>query len=176
MVNEVTTLSSDSTTRLIVGLKQSGNYTTEIEGNDLLLTITDPARSAMTNDPVQDVLNNSNGMTTTAVVTPIVETSVAPVTAVRTTSTAVVKNEVPADTMVVRVNPLLNPQLASAQVSKQYSYDGLSAVNFSAGNDGGGDVSMVLANEAIPVDVQRQGNKLVVRLTGSTVPRNLLRR
>lgn len=175
MVNEVTTLSNDSTTRLIVGLKQSGNYTTEIEGNDLLLTITDPARRAMTNDPVQDVLNNSNGMTTTAVVTPIVETSVAPV-AVRTTSTTVVKNEVPADTMVVRVNPLLNPQLASAQVSKQYSYDGLSAVNFSAGNDGGGDVSMVLANEAIPVDVQRQGNKLVVRLTGSTVPRNLLRR
>ncbi len=175
MVNEVTTLSSDSTTRLIVGLKQSGNYTTEIEGNDLLLTITDPARPAMTNDPVQDVLNNSNGMTTTAVVTPIVETSVAPV-AVHTTSTTVVKNEVPADTMVVRVNPLLNPQLASAQVSKQYSYDGLSAVNFSAGNDGGGDVSMVLANEAIPVDVQRQGNKLVVRLTGSTVPRNLLRR
>ncbi|AMT97991.1 MULTISPECIES: type IV pilus secretin PilQ [Psychrobacter] len=175
MVNEVTTLSSDSTTRLIVGLKQSGNYTTEIEGNDLLLTITDPARPAMTNDPVQDVLNNSNGMTTTAVVTPIVETSVAPV-AVRTTSATAVKNEVPADTMVVRVNPLLNPQLASAQVSKQYSYDGLSAVNFSAGNDGGGDVSMVLANEAIPVDVQRQGNKLVVRLTGSTVPRNLLRR
>ncbi|MGP5210438.1 type IV pilus secretin PilQ [Psychrobacter alimentarius] len=176
MVNEVTTLSSDSTTRLIVGLKQSGNYTTEIEGNDLLLTITDPARPAVTNDPVQDVINNSNGMMTTAVVTPIVETSVAPVAAVRTTSTAVVKKEVPADTMVVRVNPLLNPQLASAQVSKQYSYDGLSAVNFSAGNDGGGDISMVLANEAIPVDVQRQGNKLVVRLTGSTVPRNLLRR
>ncbi|MGP4849444.1 AMIN domain-containing protein, partial [Marinobacter sp. 1Y8] len=66
--------------------------------------------------------------------------------------------------------------MAASQVSKQYSYDGLSAVNFSAGNDGGGNVSMVLANEAIPVDVQRQGNKLVVRLTGSTVPRNLLRR
>ncbi len=176
MVNDVTTLSSDSTTRLIVGLKQSGNYTTAIEGNDLLLTITDPDRPVITSDPIQDVLNNSSGITTTAVVTPIVETSTAPVAAVRTTSTTVVKNDVPADTMVVRVNPLLNPQLASAQVSKQYSYDGLSAVNFSAGNDGGGNVSMVLANEAIPVDVQRQGNKLVVRLTGSTVPRNLLRR
>jgi type IV pilus assembly protein PilQ len=176
MVNDVTTLSSDSTTRLIVGLKQSGNYTTAIEGNDLLLTITDPDRPVITSDPIQDVLNNSSGITTTAVVTPIVETSTVPVAAVRTTSTTVVKNDVPADTMVVRVNPLLNPQLASAQVSKQYSYDGLSAVNFSAGNDGGGNVSMVLANEAIPVDVQRQGNKLVVRLTGSTVPRNLLRR
>ncbi len=179
MVNEVTTLSSDSTTRLIVGLKQSGNYTTAIDGNDLLLTITDPNRlviANVTNDPIQDVLNDNNGITTTAVVTPIVETRSVPATAIRTTNTTVVKNDVPADTMVVRVNPLLNPQLASAQVSKQYSYDGLSAVNFSAGNEGGGSVSMVLANEAIPVDVQRQGNKLVVRLTGSTVPRNLLRR
>ncbi|MCG3858307.1 type IV pilus secretin PilQ [Psychrobacter sp. Ps2] len=175
-INDVTTLSSDSTTRLIVGLKESGSYTTAVEGNDLLLTITDPNRPVITSDPIQDVLNNNNSMTTTAVVTPIVESSTVPVAPVRTTSKVVVKNEVPADTMVVRVNPLLNPQLAASQVSKQYSYDGLSAVNFSAGNDGGGNVSMVLANEAIPVDVQRQGNNLVVRLTGSTVPRNLLRR
>ncbi|WP_201593540.1 type IV pilus secretin PilQ [Psychrobacter sp. Pi2-51] len=178
MVNDVTTLSSDSTTRLIVGLKQAGNYTTAIDGNDLLLTLTDPSRPVITNDPIQDVLNDNNGITTTAVVTPIVETSTAPVTSVRTvaTSTTVVNNQVPTDTMVVRVNPLLNPQLAASQVSKQYSYDGLTAVNFSAGSNGGGNVSIALANEAIPVDVQRQGNKLVVRLTGSTVPRNLLRR
>ncbi|MGM8938028.1 type IV pilus secretin PilQ [Psychrobacter glaciei] len=178
MVNDVTTLSSDSTTRLIVGLKQAGNYTTAIDGNDLLLTLTDPSRPVITNDPIQDVLNDNNGITTTAVVTPIVETSTAPVTSVRTvaTSTTVVNNQVPTDTMVVRVNPLLNPQLAASQVSKQYSYDGLTAVNFSAGSNGGGNVSVALANEAIPVDVQRQGNKLVVRLTGSTVPRNLLRR
>ena len=177
VVNDVTTLSSDSTTRLIVGLKESGNYTTAIEGNELLLTITDPSRPVITSDPVQDVLNNNsnNNITTTAIVTPIVETSSVPVAAVRT-NTPSLKKEVPADTMVVRVNPLLNPQLAASQVSKQYSYDGLSAVNFSAGNDGGGNISVVLANEAIPVDVQRQGNKLVVRLTGSTVPRNLLRR
>ena len=178
MVNDVTTLSSDSTTRLIVGLKQAGNYTTAIDGNDLLLTLTDPSRPVITNDPIQDVLNDNNGITTTAVVTPIVETSSVPVTSVRTvaTSTTVVNNQVPTDTMVVRVNPLLNPQLAASQVSKQYSYDGLTAVNFSAGSNGGGNVSIALANEAIPVDVQRQGNKLVVRLTGSTVPRNLLRR
>lgn len=176
MVNDVTTLSSDSTTRLIIGLKQSGNYTTSIEGNELLLTITDPNRPVITNDPVRDVLNNNNAITTTAVVTPIVETKTVPVAAVTTASKTVVKNQVPADTMVVRVNPLLNPQLAASQVSKQYSYDGLSAVNFAAGTEGGGNVSIALVNEAIPVDVQRQGNQLVVRLTGSTVPRNLLRR
>ncbi|WP_201576141.1 type IV pilus secretin PilQ [Psychrobacter immobilis] len=178
MVNDVTTLSSDSTTRLIVGLKQAGNYTTAIDGNDLLLTLTDPSRPVITNDPIQDVLNDNNAITTTAVVTPIVETSSVPVAPVRTTSTSttVINNQAPTDTMVVRVNPLLNPQLAASQVSKQYSYDGLTAVNFSAGNNGGGNVSIALANEAIPVDVQRQGNKLVIRLTGSTVPRNLLRR
>lgn len=178
MINDVTTLNSDNTTRLIVGLKQAGNYTTAIEGNDLLLTISDPSRPVITNDPVQDVLNGNAGITTTAVVTPIVETSSVAAAPIRTTATSstVNKTQVAADTMVVRVNPLLSPQLAASQVSKQYSYDGLTAVNFTAGNDGGGNVGIALANEAIPVDVQRQGNKLVVRLTGSTVPRNLLRR
>ena len=182
MIKDVTTLNSDNTTRLIVGLKQAGNYTTAIEGNNLLLTISDPSRpvvnQVVTNDPVQDVLNGNAAITTTAVVTPIVESSSVAVAPIKT---RVVKNQAvatqaPADTMVVRVNPLLSPQLAASQVSKQYSYDGLTAVNFTKGNDGGGNVSIALANEAIPVDVQRQGNKLVVRLTGSTVPRNLLRR
>ncbi|MDE4455941.1 type IV pilus secretin PilQ [Psychrobacter sp. DAB_AL62B] len=181
IINDVTTLNSDSTTRLIVGLKKAGNYTTAIDGNELLLTITDPNRAVIapvgsqviTNDPVQDVLNRNAAITTTAIVTPIVESNSVAVAPIKPTVT---KTQVPADTMVVRVNPLLSPQLAASQVSKQYSYDGLSAVNFSAGNDGGGNVSIALANEAIPVDVQRQGNKLVVRLTGSTVPRNLLRR
>ena len=183
MINDVTTLNSDNTTRLIVGLKQAGSYTTAIEGNDLLLTISDPSRPVITSDPVRDVLNNNAGMTTTAVVTPIVETNNVAVAPIKTkvvntqaSKTPASKTQVPADTMIVRVNPLLSPQLAASQVSKQYSYDGLTAVNFAAGNDGGGNVSIALANEAIPVDVQRQGNKLVVRLTGSTVPRNLLRR
>lgn len=187
MINDVTTLNSDNTTRLIVGLKQAGNYTTAIEGNNLLLTISDPSRpvvnQVVTNDPVQDVLNGNAAITTTAVVTPIVESSSVAVAPIKTkvvntkaTKTQAAGTQVPADTMVVRVNPLLSPQLAASQVSKQYSYDGLTAVNFTKGNDGGGNVSMALANEAIPVDVQRQGNKLVVRLTGSTVPRNLLRR
>ena len=176
MVNDITTLSNDSTTRLIVGLKKQGNYTTAIDGNDLLLTINDSTRQVLTNDPVADVLNNNTAtIVTTPIVTPIVETNsvvVAPVVVRQTTT----KSQVPNDTMIVRVNPLLNPNLAASQVSRQYSYDGLSALNFAAGSDGGGNVSIALTNEAIPVDVQRQGNKLVIRLTGSTVPRNLLRR
>lgn len=193
MIKEITTLNNDSTTRLIVGLKQTGNYTTAVDGNDLLLTLTDPNlvntsrplinRPVTTNDPIADVLYNDNAMTTTAIVTPIIESNaitnassstvvVAPVIQ-RTVNNS---NQPPADTMIVRVNPLLNPNLAATQVSRQYSYDGLTALNFAAGNGGGGNVSISLANEAIPVDVQRQGNKLVVRMTSSTIPRNLLRR
>ncbi|WP_201556595.1 type IV pilus secretin PilQ [Psychrobacter sp. 72-O-c] len=184
MINDVTTLSNDSTTRLIVGLKQSGSYTTAIDGNNLLLTITDPNSPIVTTNrtstnsvisaPIVRATDNA-AITTTAVVTPIVERNSVAVAPIITSSTGV-KNQVPADTMVVRVNPLLDPSLAASQVSKQYSYDGLTALNFSAGSNGGGNVSIALANEAIPVDVQRQGNKLVVRLTGSTVPRSLLRR
>lgn len=174
LVDEITTLNNDSTTRLIVGLKQSGNYTTAVDGNDLLLTLSDPSRpmaAASTTGARAPVVA---APITTPIVTPIVESRSEPVAPI-VSRAPVIDNSAP-ETMVVRVNPLLDPKLAASQVSKQYSYDGLSALNFSAGSDGGGNISIALANEAIPVDVQRQGNKLVVRLTGSTVPRNLLRR
>lgn len=175
MVNDITTLSNDSTTRLIVGLKQSGNYTTAISGNDLLLTLTDNSRPVLanTNDPIADVLNDNTPITTTAIITPIVETSSVATTPI-INRTTVARQQPAADTMIVRVNPLLDPNLAVAQ--QPYNYDGLTALNFAAGAGGGGNISISLANEAIPVDVQRQGNKLVVRMTNSTIPRNLLRR
>jgi len=127
MINDVTTLSNDSTTRLIVGLKQSGSYTTAIDGNDLLLTVTDPnspmvtTNRASTNSVISAPMvraTDNAAITTTAVVTPIVERNSVAVAPIITSSTGV-KNQVPADTMVVRVNPLLDPSLAASQVSKQ---------------------------------------------------------
>ncbi len=197
MVNEITTLNNDSTTRMIVGLKQTGNYTTVISGNDLLLTITEPNQAVATVNPINTIVPVTtvrpvntvvpvrvvDTLVTNPVVTPSIETSVdiVPSTPIiagtrGNTDVRVNPNTVPADTMIVRVNPLLDPRLAATQVAQQYSYDGLSALNFAAGADGGGNISIALVNEAIPIDVQRQGNKLVVRMTGSTVPRNLLRR
>ena len=195
MINDVTALNNNSTTRMIVNLKQPGTYTTAISGNDLLLTLTEPkqvlaaTRATTTVTPARAtsvaavttpiITPVTAPIITTPIVTPIVESSVeivpSPIIA-KTTTIRTPTNTVPADTMTVRVNPLLDPRLANAQVAQQYSYDGLSALNFVAGSDGGGDVSIALTNDAIPVDVQRQGNKLVVRMTGSTIPRNLLRR
>lgn len=77
-------------------------------------------------------------------------------------------------TMVVRVNPLLNPASAT-YVSQQYNYNGVTNVSYTGGSEGGGSINIGIANESIPVDIQRQGNKIVVRVTGATVPPNLVR-
>ena len=185
MVKDVTTLNSDNTTRLIVNLNQEGQYTTAIDGNELLLTMTNPTGVTSTARPA--VITHNTAIPTAAAVIPndkIINNTTPNNTTASGASTALatsveVTPTVPANSndMVVRINPLLDPALAASQVSRQYSYDGLSALNFAeSGGNGGGNVSIALTNEAIPVDVQRQGNKLVVRLTGSTVPRNLLRR
>ncbi len=75
-------------------------------------------------------------------------------------------------TMNVVVNPLLSP--ANAQ-SKRMEYDGVSSVNYKAAG-AGGEITVALTSEVVPVDVQRQGNKIVVRTTGATIPRHLLKR
>ncbi len=78
--------------------------------------------------------------------------------------------------MVVRVNPLLKPNINTSYMNSiQSSYSGLSSVNFFS--DGvGGTVSVDLTSESVPIDVQRQGNSIVINMVGSSVPRHLLRR
>lgn len=71
-------------------------------------------------------------------------------------------------TLNVSVNPLLMP--ANAQ-NNSLANESISAINYNNGT-----VNISLTNEAIPVDVQRQGNKIVIRTTGNRIPRHLLRR
>ncbi|WP_242678595.1 type IV pilus secretin PilQ family protein [Psychrobacter pygoscelis] len=163
MVNDLTTLSNDSTTRLIVGLKRNGDYTSAVQGNELLLTMTDPQAAPSPVTPVEPVI-------ATPIVTPIEEAPKASSTQANKTA-----KDTPPETMVVRVNPLLNPSLAASTTGSQYSYDAINALNY-AGAGAGGNISIDLTNDALPVDVQRQGNRLVIRITGATIPQRLLRR
>ncbi len=75
--------------------------------------------------------------------------------------------------MNVQVNPLLVPSNAQ---SINLHNDGVSAINYSPNTGGGGTINIALSNESTPVDVQRQGNRIVIRTTGSTIPRHLVRR
>ena len=181
-VNNVTTLTNDSMTRMIIELSNQATFSTRVINNRLVVSM-QPKTTAATNPAiVAPVVTTAAVVTQPAVVTPAaVVTEAAPVIAtpppvvVQTPPPVAVVTQTPkaappANTMVVKVNPLLNP---AAAVVQQYNYDGLAAINFNGTSNGGGNISVNLVNDSIPVDVQRMGDELVIRLTGATIPSRL---
>ncbi|MFW2177601.1 MULTISPECIES: type IV pilus secretin PilQ [unclassified Moraxella] len=181
-IKQVTSLTSDNLTRLIVELNADASFSTRVVDKRLVVAI-QPTNTANT---VVHTPSAIAPVVTTPTVTPIVveaptPTVVAPLPVVidtpapvETVSKKANRKEAKAtdDTMVVKVNPLLNPAVA---VTQQYSYDGLASINFNNSGNGGGNVAITLANESIPVDVQRTGDELVIRMSGATVPSRLLK-
>ena len=188
VISNVTTLSGDETTRLIVGLNDVAHpsVNTQFAGDALLVNIGDPNATApatmVASNPVitESPITSQQAYVADTIITPepvyvqepvvindpviIAENSARP--------DPVVVVQPPPEEMVVRVNPLLNPAYATpTRVSA--SYAGLTSVNYS-GNAQSGNISIGIANESIPVDIQRQGNSIVVRMTGATVPSNLV--
>ncbi len=153
VVNDVTALNSGQLTRLVVGLNNTASYSSAIEGNQLLINVAGQAMQ------------------------PVMTPTPAPVVALEPTPAPVMVTPTPvapapvAEPMVVKVNPLLAPTTGSISTS----YNGISAVNYAGKGKNGGNITIALTNEAIPVDVQRQGNKVVIRTAGTTIPRHLLR-
>lgn len=180
-IKNVTALSNDTTTRLIIELNEAANYTVRTQNNRLIIAMQNPTATS----------NKSPVATTPTIITPVVTkpvTIVQPVVNTADVKSPTVETPVadpapadpapvaevqkPANTMVVKVNPLLNP---TASTSQQYNYDGLTSISQHASGAGGNDVTIGLVNESVPLDVQRTGDELVVRMTGATVPAHLLR-
>ncbi|WP_313420807.1 type IV pilus secretin PilQ [Moraxella sp. CTOTU49803] len=181
-VKNITTLTNDSMTRMIIELSNQATFSTRVINNRLVVSM-QPKTTAATNPAiVKPVVTTAAVVSQPAVVTPAaVVTEAAPVVVtpppvvVQTPPPVAVVTQTPkvappANTMVVKVNPLLNP---AAAVVQQYNYDGLAAINFNGTSNGGGNVSINLVNDSIPVDVQRMGDELVIRLTGATIPSRL---
>lgn len=152
VVNNVTALNSKNVTRLMVELNGTANYSSSVDGDNLLINVVGQ------NPP-------------SAMATPVMP---APASMVQATPVVPSTPVTPAvgEPMNVRVNPLLAPQAGSIGSS---FYDGVSAINYSGSGKNGGNITVALTNEAVPVDVQRQGNKIVIRTQGATIPRHLLR-
>ena len=182
-VNNVTTLTNDSMTRMIIELSNQATYSTRVVNNRLVVSMqpkgsTSAVTTVATNPAiVTPVVTSPVVVRQPAVVVtepapvivtppPVVVQTPPPVAVVTQTT----KAAPPANTMVVKVNPLLNP---AAAVVQQYNYDGLAAINFNGTSNGGGNISVNLVNDSIPVDVQRMGDELVIRLTGATIPSRL---
>ncbi|HCC65526.1 MAG TPA: type IV pilus secretin PilQ [Moraxella sp.] len=194
-VNNVTTLTNDSMTRMIIELSNQATYSTRVVNNRLVVSIqpkgSTPAVTtpAVTTPAITTVATNP-AIVTPVVTSPVVENQPAVVVTEPTPAPVIVtpppvvvqtpppvavvtqtpKVAPPTNTMVVKVNPLLNP---AAAVVQQYNYDGLAAINFNGTSNGGGNISINLVNDSIPVDVQRMGDELVIRLTGATIPSRL---
>ena len=183
-VKNITTLTNDSMTRMIIELSNQATFSTRVINNRLVVSM-QPKTTAATNPAiVTPVVTTAAVVSQPAVVTPAaVVTEAVPAPVIATPPPVVVqtpppvavvtqtpKVAPPANTMVVKVNPLLNP---AATVVQQYNYDGLAAINFNGTSNGGGNISINLVNDSIPVDVQRMGDELVIRLTGATIPSRL---
>ena len=189
-VNNVTTLTNDSMTRMIIELSNQATYSTRVVNNRLVVSMqpkgsTSAVTTVATNPAiVTPVVTSPVVVSQPAVVAPaVIMTEPMPAPVIVTPPPVVVqtpppvavvtqttKAAPPANTMVVKVNPLLNP---AAAVVQQYNYDGLAAINFNGTSNGGGNISVNLVNDSIPVDVQRMGDELVIRLTGATIPSRL---
>nr|WP_315042226.1 type IV pilus secretin PilQ [uncultured Moraxella sp.] len=141
-IHNVTTVTSGNTTRMIVELDENAKFTNANVQNGQVVVTTQSLQGKMIQAPA---------------IAPVVATTNMPA---------------PAETMVVKVNPLLNPAVAT---SRQYSYDGLTAISLNGSANGGASVGINLVNDSIPVDVQRTGDELVIRLTGATIPNHLLK-
>ncbi|MDO4896977.1 MAG: type IV pilus secretin PilQ [Moraxella sp.] len=150
VVNNVTALNSGNLTRLMVGLNGTANYSSSIEGNNLLINVI-------------------SGGTPTPMATPVTP---APVGTMQQSNPTMAVTPAPSEPMNVRVNPLLASSSGSIGNSQ---YHGVSAINYAGKGASGGNVTVALVNESVPVDVQRQGNKIVIRTQGATIPRHLLR-
>ncbi|HBI49086.1 MAG TPA: type IV pilus secretin PilQ [Moraxellaceae bacterium] len=189
-VNNVTTLTNDSMTRMIIELSNQATYSTRVVNDRLVVSMqpkgSTPAVTTVATNPaiVTPVVTSPVVVSQPAVVAPaVIMTEPMPAPVIVTPPPVVVqtpppvavvtqtpKAAPPANTMVVKVNPLLNP---AAAVVQQYNYDGLAAINFNGTSNGGGNISVNLVNDSIPVDVQRMGDELVIRLTGATIPSRL---
>ncbi|VWX29965.1 Type IV pilus biogenesis and competence protein pilQ [Moraxellaceae bacterium 17A] len=182
-VNNVTTLTNDSMTRMIIELSNQATYSTRVVNNRLVVSIQPKGSTPAVTTPAITTVATNPAIVTPVVTSPVVENQPAVVVTEPTPAPVVVqtpppvavvtqtpKAAPPANTMVVKVNPLLNP---AAAVIQQYNYDGLAAINFNGTSNGGGNISINLVNDSIPVDVQRMGDELVIRLTGATIPSRL---
>lgn len=122
---DVSVIDNQERTRLVINLVSSGNYSTRVEGNSLILKISRPATPAATATPAAVVTTQEKVVATVA------------------------------------------PVAAKSDIRN---------INFQRGSAGDGQVVVDLANPAIPVDVQQQGSKIMVRFLGTKVPQELRRR
>lgn len=96
---------------------------------------------------------------------------------VNLTNAGAFTTRVEGNTFILKINSTSSavaPQPVS--IAQQAATQGITNIGFQRGAKGEGQVVIDLANGNIPVDVQQQGTKVIVRALGSKIPTHLTRR
>ena len=117
---DVSVVTNQERTRLVVSLTEAGNYSTRVEGNTLILKISAASSSIAATQAIAKVTNTN-----------------------------------------VIASPL------STDIRN---------IDFQRGAAGDGLITVDLLNSSLPVDVQQQGSRIVVRFVGAKIPSQLRRR
>lgn len=117
---DVSVVTNQERTRLVVSLTEAGNYSTRVEGNTLILNISAASSSIAATQAIAKVTNTN-----------------------------------------VIASPL------STDIRN---------IDFQRGAAGDGLITVDLLNSSLPVDVQQQGSRIVVRFVGAKIPSQLRRR
>lgn len=117
---DVSVVTNQERTRLVVNVTEAGNYSTRVEGNTLILKISAASSSIAATQAIAKVTNTN-----------------------------------------VIASPL------SADIRN---------IDFQRGAAGDGLITVDLLNSSLPVDVQQQGSRIVVRFVGAKIPSQLRRR
>ena len=82
------------------------------------------------------------------------------------------------NTFILKMNPVtaVPAQVIGDAATKIQESNGISNIDFQRGRDGEGLVVIDLLGKNTPVDVQQNGNKIVVRTLGTKIPAHLARR
>lgn len=150
-VTSVTAIDNQELTRLVIALKKQSDFSTRVDGDTLVLKVANNAQPTYTNSSIKPVTVNTNAYSA---------------------SKPIVSNN---SINVGQSNPLLDPRTAEIN-SQKYNFYGLRRINFSRSEGNTGKVDFSLENANVPIDVQRKGSKIVVRMLGAKVPKNLRRR
>ncbi len=153
-VDSVTTAQARDRTRLVVNLSHMMNYQTEIQGNQLILTLAPPtAASSYPETPAEAAVTTAASTPAESAQPQIEPTPIAP-----QISTA--------------------PPVASAPRPPVYATPqaGISSLDFRRTDDGAGRILIKLRDPHTPLDIKQQGSNVVVSLKGAKLPENLQRR
>ena len=183
-VSSVSGLDDSTLTRLVIAMPTDNEYKSRVDGNDLIILFNQKSQ-AVTSVPVVPVVAPSPE----PYIAPIVVTEPvvyqAPVISQATPNVPVfnpgtrepaVYVDLPSNNAkLVEANPLLDERVA-ADIRSGFDFFGLNQIQFNKTAEDSGQVVMNLKSSDVPVDVQRKGSQLIVRMLGAKVPKNLVRR